>query len=44
MTWNINSETDRVRETRMVDLVGVNKEKRKCQIIDFAVSNYNRSL
>ena len=35
--WNINIQTDKVIDHRRPDIVFINKLKRECQIIDFAI-------
>lgn len=37
MLWDLNIQTGRVIETRIPDLVVVDKDKRNCQIIYFTV-------
>ena len=40
--WNFNIQTDHVIEARRPDLVVVDKKRRTCKIIDFAVRGDGR--
>ena len=40
--WDFSIQTDHVIEARRPDLVVVDKKRRTCKIIDFAVPGYNR--
>ena len=40
--WNFDIQTDHVIEARIPDLVVVDKKKRSCKIIDFAVPGDSR--
>ena len=40
--WDFSVQTDHVIKARRPDLVVLEKKRRSCEIIDFAVSGYSR--